>query len=144
MTDRNPCIVPWLEPLADALARDRQAVLAVIASVQGSAPREPGTAMVISREGCHGSIGGGHLEFEVLRIARDALAADASNGAWIVRFPLAARLGQCCGGVATLAFAKIERRASAWLEAALTCARTGESFALVTRANAGRDDAART
>jgi xanthine dehydrogenase accessory factor len=133
MTDRNPCTVPWLEPLADALARDRQAVLAVIASVQGSAPREPGTAMVISREGCHGSIGGGHLEFEVLRIARDALAADASNGAWIVRFPLAARLGQCCGGVATLAFAKIERRASAWLEAALTCARTGESFALVTR-----------
>jgi xanthine dehydrogenase accessory factor len=132
MIDRTASTVPWLEPLAGALAQHRQAVLAVVASVQGSAPREPGTAMVVSRDGCHGSIGGGHLEFEALRIARDALATDAPNGAWIVRFPLAARLGQCCGGVATLAFIKISR-ASAWIEAALTCARTGEAFALVTR-----------
>jgi len=101
--------------------------------VQGSAPREPGTAMVISPSGCHGSIGGGHLEFEAVRIAHDALATEVSDGAWTVRFPLAARLGQCCGGVATLAFAKVERSASAWIESALTCARTGESFALVTR-----------
>ena len=133
MSDRSPCAVSWLEPLADALARDRPAVLVVVASVQGSAPREPGTAMVVSRDGCHGSIGGGHLEFEALRMARDALVDDASDGAWIVRFPLAARLGQCCGGVATLAFARIERRARAWIESALTCARTSESFALVTR-----------
>jgi xanthine dehydrogenase accessory factor len=88
--------------------------------------------MVVTHGGRHGSIGGGHLEFEATRIAEDALAAATPAYAWIVRFPLAARLGQCCGGVATLAFARIGRSASAWVDAALTCARTGEPFALVT------------
>ena len=127
------CPVPWLEPLAGALAEGRDAVLAVIATVQGSAPREPGTAMVVSAQACHGSIGGGHLEFEAQRLAREALATPGQDGAWVVRFPLAARLGQCCGGVATLAFVKVNRDAGAWMDAALTCARTGSSFALVTR-----------
>jgi len=133
MTDRNPCIVPWLEPLADALARDRQAVLAVIASVQGSAPREPGTAMVISREGCHGSIGGGHLEFEAIRLARDALLQPSAPAPWLARFPLAARLGQCCGGVATLAFAVIAAPDRAWVDTAAQYMHEGTALQLVTR-----------
>ena len=94
---------------------------------------KPGAAMVVSRSAVHGTIGGGHLEFEAMRIARDALADEAPSGTWIVRFPLAARLGQCCGGVATLAFSKVDRRASAWIEPASACARTGAPFALVTR-----------
>jgi len=88
--------------------------------------------MVIASTAVHGTIGGGHLEFEALRIGRDALATAAAPGAWIVRFPLAARLGQCCGGVATLAFVKLDRRARPWLDGALSCARTGAAFAVVT------------
>ena len=84
--------VAWLEPLAAALALDGEAVLVIVAATQGSAPREPGAAMVIARAAVHGTIGGGHLEFEALRIGRDALAAAATPGGWIVRFPLAARL----------------------------------------------------
>ena len=106
MSEHGRCTVPWLEPLAGALALDGEAVLAVVASTQGSAPREAGATMVIAHDGVRGSIGGGHLEFEALRIARDALATPTTEGAWIVRFPLAARLGQCCGGVATLAFSQ--------------------------------------
>ena len=132
MTERHRCAVRWLEPLDDALATGRDAVIAVVASVQGSAPREPGTTMVVTHDGCHGSIGGGHLEFEATRIARAALAEAGPASAWIVRFPLAARLGQCCGGVATLAFVRAGRGASSWVDAAVTCARTGEPFALVT------------
>ena len=124
--------VAWLEPLAAALALDGEAVLVIVAATQGSAPREPGAAMVIARAAVHGTIGGGHLEFEALRIGRDALAAAATPGGWIVRFPLAARLGQCCGGVATLAFVKVDRRARPWLDGALSCARTGTAFAVVT------------
>lgn len=124
--------VAWLEPLAAALALDGEAVLVVVAATQGSAPREPGTAMVISQAAVHGTIGGGHLEFEAMRIGRDALATAGTTGAWIVRFPLAARLGQCCGGVATLAFVKLDRRARPWLDGALRCARTGAAFAVVT------------
>ena len=73
---------------------------------KGPLRAKPGATMVIAHDGVRGSIGGGHLEFEALRIARDALATPTTEGAWIVRFPLAARLGQCCGGVATLAFSQ--------------------------------------
>ena len=38
----------------------------------------------------------------------------AAPAPWLVRFPLAARLGQCCGGVATLAFAVVHAGAP-WL-----------------------------
>jgi xanthine dehydrogenase accessory factor len=63
--------------------------------------------MVVTPSSTHGSIGGGHLEFEAIAIARDALGAGA-KAPWLVRFPLAARLGQCCGGVATLLFQRVD------------------------------------
>ena len=131
MTEHAVSAVPWLEPLAAALGDDTHSVLVVVATTQGSAPREAGAAMVVSDTSAAGSIGGGHLEFEAIRIARDALATRAT-GTWIVRFPLAARLGQCCGGVATLAFSTIERQARTWLDAAIACARTGAPFAVVS------------
>jgi len=137
VSEHGDLAVPWLAPLAHALAQDKRAVLVVVASVQGSAPRETGAAMVISATTCAGSVGGGHLEFEAMRIARDALR-EAPSGTWIVRFPLAARLGQCCGGVATLAFSTIDQRARAWLDTAIACARTGEAFALVSAIDVGR------
>ena len=55
--------------------------------------------------------------------ARRARAATPAP-ALLVRFPLAARLGQCCGGVATLAFAVVDARRRAWLDAAQRCERT--------------------
>jgi xanthine dehydrogenase accessory factor len=75
VTERVPTGVAWLEPLANALARESCAVLVVVAAAQGSTPRETGATMVVSERGCAGSIGGGHLEHEATRIARDALAA---------------------------------------------------------------------
>jgi len=131
LSDHADLAIPWLAPLADALADGESAVLVVVATVQGSAPRETGATMVVSASACVGSIGGGHLEFEAIRIARDALCNPLS-GTWIVRFPLGARLGQCCGGVATLAFSKIDPRAHTWLDTAIACARTGAPFALVS------------
>ena len=138
MSEHAARAVLWLESLAEALARDGAAVLVVVASVQGSAPRETGTTMVVSASSCAGSIGGGHLEFEATRIARSALA-DRADTTWTVRFPLAARLGQCCGGVATLAFSRITRDQASWLDVALACARTGAPFALISavESNAG-------
>lgn len=142
MSDRACRSVPWLESLVDASGRDEQAVLVVVASTQGSTPRETGATMVVTESRCAGSIGGGHLEFEAVKIARDSLVAQ-TRGTWIVRFPLAARVGQCCGGVATLAFARVDRHAHAWLEAALACARTGASFALVSGVAGAHEGTAR-
>jgi len=96
--------------------------------------------MVVASSEFYGSIGGGHLELEALRIARDALAgANTPASTWIVRFPLAARLGQCCGGVATLAFSAIAPGTHPWLDAAVACVRTSTPFALVTRVGGAHD-----
>jgi xanthine dehydrogenase accessory factor len=123
----------WLAALRERVVRDGRAVLVTVAHTSGSAPREAGTAMVVSAGDAMGTIGGGHLEFEALRLARDALASTAPLGAWIVRFPLAASLGQCCGGVATLAFNVVRQGEHGWLDAALACQRTHTPFALVSR-----------
>jgi xanthine dehydrogenase accessory factor len=123
----------WLGELAIRVARDERAVLVTIAHATGSTPREAGTMMVVGPQDFAGSIGGGHLEFEALRIARDALTNDPPPGAWLVRFPLAARLGQCCGGVATLAFAVLDARDRVWLERAAQHLRAGVALQVVTR-----------
>jgi xanthine dehydrogenase accessory factor len=129
----------WLPQLAAAVARDGRAMLVTIAHASGSTPREAGTAMVVGPRETFGTIGGGHLEFEAIRIARDALAGASPGGAWVVRFPLAARLGQCCGGVATLAFRAVDRGSSGWLEPAIACQRTAIPMALVSRVGDGPD-----
>ncbi len=130
----------WVADLAHALAQGQRAVVVTVAHTAGSAPREAGATMIVTAGGFRGSVGGGHLEFEALRIARDALTnAAAPASTWIVRFPLAARLGQCCGGVATLAFTTLAAGAHPWLDAAVACVRTSTPFALVTRVGGARD-----
>ncbi len=129
----------WIPELAARVPREGRAVLVTLANATGSTPRESGTAMIVSPSGAFGSIGGGHLEFEALRVARDALAQPAAPAPWIVRFPLAARLGQCCGGVATLAFAVIGDDNRAWLEDAVARERAGEAMDLVTQLDGSRE-----
>ena len=128
----------WIAELAARVQREGSAVLVTLANATGSTPREAGTAMVVSMESVFGTIGGGHLEFEAIRMARDALAG-ASSTAWLVRFPLAARLGQCCGGVATLAFSPIMPGDCAWLRDAVAREREGTAMDLVTAIGAARD-----
>ena len=121
--------------LAQALAACGRAAVVAIAQGSGSIPREPGAWMVVSARDSVGTIGGGHLEHEAARIAREAVAQAMPAATWLVRFPLAARLGQCCGGVATVAFAVVDRPAT-WLDVAAACERTSQAFALVHRLGA--------
>lgn len=129
----------WIPELAARVDREGRAVLVTLAHATGSTPRESGTAMVVSPGGVYGTIGGGHLEFEAIRVARDALAQSQLPAPWIVRFPLAARLGQCCGGVATLAFALIAHDNRAWLDGAVARERAGSPMDLVTSIGGGRE-----
>lgn len=124
--------VRWTDALREAMARDEPAVLVVVAAASGSTPREAGAAMVVQRTTTAGTIGGGHLEFEAIRLAREALVQPLEGtSAWAVRFPLAARLGQCCGGVATLVFTTIDASASAWLDIVAGCHRASVCCAVV-------------
>lgn len=121
----------WIAPLRNALANERRAVLVTVAATRGSAPREAGTSMVVTAERTHGTIGGGHLEFEAIRIAREAVAADQC-GAWLLRVPLAARLGQCCGGVATLLFRCVDSGKGDWLGQLAAHVAGGDTVVLAT------------
>ena len=118
--------------LAKAIAADGRAVVASIAAGSGSVPREAGAWMVVSASGLQGTIGGGHLEHEATRLAREAIGGATPAATWLVRFPLAARLGQCCGGVATVALAVVDADAP-WLELATACERTSAAYAVVHR-----------
>jgi xanthine dehydrogenase accessory factor len=105
----------WVGTLRSALSAEARAVVITVAAARGSTPREAGAKMIVTAKTVQGTIGGGHLEFEAIRIAREALEFSAHD-AWLARFPLAARLGQCCGGVATLLFQRVEAHAASWLD----------------------------
>ncbi|MGO4525561.1 xanthine dehydrogenase accessory protein XdhC [Microvirga sp. 2MCAF35] len=84
--------------LTDFVARHGSAALITVHDVKGSAPREVGARMVVRPDGAfHGTIGGGQLEFRMLDIAREMLAA-GRGPARIVDQALGPDLGQCCGG----------------------------------------------
>ncbi|OSQ40983.1 hypothetical protein TMES_02775 [Thalassospira mesophila] len=85
-----------------------------IADIAGSTPREAGAFMVISAADVMGTVGGGNLEHQLTRKARDWLAQDAVPMAQFMRFPLGPSLGQCCGGSVQVAFHALtaQRRAS--------------------------------
>jgi xanthine dehydrogenase accessory factor len=95
---------PSLETLAAWLAAE-PAVLVSVRATQGSAPREAGTWMAVFAGRVLGTVGGGHLEFESIALARAALAGGTLEAQR--RFALGPSLGQCCGGVMHLAFERV-------------------------------------
>lgn len=89
-----------LAALSDAIAAHGRVARIVVASVDGSAPREAGAAMLIWRDGSTGTIGGGALEWDAMARARGLLLSGGT--ATLDRVPLGPALGQCCGGAVTL------------------------------------------
>ena len=85
-----------LDALKQAVAAQGRVARVVICEVAGSTPREVGAAMLVWEGGQSGTIGGGTLEHEAARAARDMLAAGRR---WsFTTQALGPDLGQCCGG----------------------------------------------
>jgi len=77
-------------------------VLVTVASVKGSAPRDPGAKMIWRESGeIIGTIGGGELEELARESARNHLEAGTSG---VESFNLGVDADQCCGGVVELLF----------------------------------------
>ncbi|MFS0826720.1 xanthine dehydrogenase accessory protein XdhC [Pseudomonas phoenicis] len=93
----------WINALADHQRRGEPCVLVTIIEERGSTPRNAGSKMVVSAGALHDTIGGGHLEFKALHIARQMLSERRSTP-HLERFSLGASLGQCCGGATVLLF----------------------------------------
>ena len=98
-----------VDQMLDALVK-QPLVLIEVRRVEGSGPREEGAWMALGEGFCQGSIGGGHLEFEAMAMARELLLQEHIAG-FSRRFPLGPSLGQCCGGVVTLAFERLRQGA---------------------------------
>lgn len=82
------------------------AVLVTVSQVRGSVPREAGAWMAVFAEATLGSIGGGQLEWNACREAREHLALGSAGAArvWDRSIALGPSLGQCCGGRLVLHF----------------------------------------
>lgn len=79
--------------------------LVTVLGCTGSTPRDHSSKMVITTNEIFDTIGGGHLEFLVMKKAREIIANNAGTSKVeqeIHHFPLGASLGQCCGGSATV------------------------------------------
>lgn len=94
----------------------RQGQLAMLITVmdsKGSTPRDAGTRMLVSKDHLLGTIGGGHLEWQAIDLARQALreCGEKEVATWARTFALGPSLGQCCGGVVSLQFAPLNEAA---------------------------------
>lgn len=93
----------WFDCLPELHRKGDGYVVVTVIGAIGSTPRDSGTKMVVDSEHTYDTIGGGHLEFKAIAKAREMLAGNVSTQQ-LEHFPLAAKLGQCCGGQATLLF----------------------------------------
>lgn len=82
--------------IADFLSAHPAAIVAELISVKGSSPREEGAFMLVAPDALLGTIGGGALEYLVIRRARQALRDGETPPG--LDIPLGPEIGQCCGG----------------------------------------------
>ncbi|HEX5738778.1 MAG TPA: xanthine dehydrogenase accessory protein XdhC [Hydrogenophaga sp.] len=106
-----------LDRLLDRLRRD-PAVLVTVARTRGSVPREVGAWMAVFADAVLGTIGGGHLEWDAERRARELLSSGEGQPLehTVVLGP---SLGQCCGGAVILRMEQVDQNHLADLQSRL-------------------------
>ncbi|CUJ84021.1 xanthine dehydrogenase accessory protein XdhC [Ruegeria denitrificans] len=86
-----------LEALREAVKTHGTVTRVVIAAIKGSSPREVGAAMLVWQNGQSGTIGGGVLEYEAVKVARTQTVRSR-----LTHHALGPDMGQCCGGAVSL------------------------------------------
>lgn len=79
-----------------------EVIRVIIVKTKGSTPREVGAEMLVWQDGQSGSIGGGVLEYQASKQARQMLTDGVQEN--LTEQALGPELGQCCGGHVVLAF----------------------------------------
>jgi len=113
----------WLDDLQEFVNKGEALVVVTVVNVEGSAPRESSCRMFVLASGIVETIGGGNLELEAIKLAREMLADNNSNKYKLELYGLGPALQQCCGGAVTLAFEKISAEPE-WLH---SCQRNDDS-----------------
>jgi len=106
----------WHQALAGALQHGPCVVVTVV-EVHGSAPRNPGSRMLVGQGILWGSIGGGNLEWTAQALARSLLEDTDGPACRLESYGLGPALRQCCGGAVELLYERIGPEIPGWLEA---------------------------
>ena len=117
----------WYDGLAQYQQQGIAHVLATVIAVNGSAPRELQSKMIVTLDACCDTLGGGSLEHDVTITARQLLNGEINgtdarstqplkegksekakavrrDAVYTKHYPLGATLAQCCGGSVTVMF----------------------------------------
>jgi len=93
----------WFDALHQCQQQGKSYVLVTLLATAGSTPRNAGSKMLVCDDSAFDTIGGGHLEFEVIKQARNFLLDNVTTQK-VEHYPLSSKLGQCCGGATNVLF----------------------------------------
>jgi xanthine dehydrogenase accessory factor len=99
-----------------SLLREQPGVLVTLNLVSGSAPRDSGSRMMVTADQVTGSVGGGNLEFQAVKLARDLLQSKTAGHQEMQLYGLGPALNQCCGGAVALLYEVFDGTLPGWLE----------------------------
>ena len=86
-----------------------------------------------------GTIGGGQLEYQCIRLASERIRAASGDTTNTLRtFPLGSNCGQCCGGVVEVLFENVTVSESDWLDEINQLHELQQNFVAVSSAHNGR------
>jgi len=106
--------------LAELSQKTESFVLVTVFSVSGSSPRESGAKMAVFTDHFEGTIGGGNLEHQAIKNARQILfsmenPSDHKRKKFQVeKAPLTPKFDQCCGGLVTIVYERINSSKADW------------------------------
>ncbi|KIQ02831.1 XdhC protein [Agrobacterium tumefaciens] len=104
-------------PISFFLDGKNPSILIEIETVKGSAPREAGTFMLVSKDLIWQTIGGGQFEYMAIDHARAMLAGKTDVDSMDI--PLGPEIGQCCGGRTLLRFSPVSEEIAEAIKARL-------------------------
>jgi xanthine dehydrogenase accessory factor len=140
---QSDCLVPlsahWVEAACASLARHNAVARVMIAALRGSAPREAGACMLVDLRTTRGTIGGGRLEWQATRDARELLRNPGAAPVRTLDLILGPALRQCCGGRVELWLERLTRDDLPWLREAAARLRAREGIELATEVSGGPD-----
>jgi xanthine dehydrogenase accessory factor len=122
----------WVEAAGAYLSKHAAVARVTVVALRGSAPREPGASMLVDLDGTLGSIGGGRLEWQAIRAARELLRDRNAAPVRIDDLILGPDLGQCCGGRVELWLERLTREDLPWLREAARRLRDRSGVAIAT------------
>ena len=90
----------------DFLETEIDGILISVVQTKGSVPRESDAFMLVNLNSLFGTVGGGCLEFDAIKKARD-LIKDSTFSFFGMEYRLGPKFGQCCGGGVELNFQRL-------------------------------------